>query len=110
MPLSWPLIGLHDGNAAALADVSEEFERIGDIVTAVDAAAHAALVYRGRGLLGSALCYATRANALVKQCGDACTPALRHASEPLPLTDREREIVSACLRPDEVSYLPRHPW
>jgi DNA-binding CsgD family transcriptional regulator len=34
---------------------------------------------------------ATRAAALAEQCG-ADTPALRQATEPLPLTDREREI------------------
>ena len=35
----------------------------------------------------------TRAEALGAQCGGADTPALRQAREPLPLTDREREIV-----------------
>ena len=35
----------------------------------------------------------TRADALAAQCGGAYTPALRQASEPLPLTDREAEIV-----------------
>jgi DNA-binding CsgD family transcriptional regulator len=34
----------------------------------------------------------TRADALAQQCGGASTPALRQASERLPLTDREREI------------------
>jgi DNA-binding CsgD family transcriptional regulator len=36
---------------------------------------------------------ATRAEVLGAQCGGAETPALRQAREPLPLTDREREIV-----------------
>jgi DNA-binding CsgD family transcriptional regulator len=35
----------------------------------------------------------TRAETLGAQCGGADTPALRQAREPLPLTDREREIV-----------------
>jgi DNA-binding CsgD family transcriptional regulator len=35
----------------------------------------------------------TRAVALAEQCGGASTPALRQAAEPLPLTDREAEIV-----------------
>ena len=35
----------------------------------------------------------TRADALADQCGGALTPALRQATEPLPLTDREAEIV-----------------
>ena len=83
---------LSDGDAAELAAVSEEFERMGDLVAAVDAAAQAALVYRREGLRGSALGCAARADALAEQCG-ASTPALRQASEPAPLTDREREIV-----------------
>ena len=86
-------VALRDGDAAELSSVSEEFERMGDCVAAVDAAAHAALVYRSQGLRGSALGCATRADALAEQCGGASTPALRQASEPVPLTDREREIV-----------------
>jgi DNA-binding CsgD family transcriptional regulator len=83
---------LRDGSAAQLASVSEEFERLGDLVAAVDAAAHAALAYRRQGLRGSALGCSTRAAALAEQCG-ASTSALGQAGEPLPLTDREREIV-----------------
>jgi DNA-binding CsgD family transcriptional regulator len=84
---------LRDGDPDELTSVSEEFERIGDLVAAADAAAHAALVYRRQGLRGSALGCATRAEALAQQCGGLSTPALRQASEPLPLTDREAEIV-----------------
>jgi DNA-binding CsgD family transcriptional regulator len=83
---------LRNGDAAELATVSDEFERMGDLVAAVDSAAQAALAYRRRGLRGSALGCSTRAAALAEQCG-ASTPALRQASEPLPLTDREGEIV-----------------
>ncbi len=83
---------LRDGNAPRLASVSEEFERLGDLIAAVDAAAHAALAYRRQGLRGSALGCSTRATALAEQCG-ASTWALGQACEPLPLTDREREIV-----------------
>ena len=84
---------LHDGDAAELAAVSRGFEAMGDLVAAVDAAAHAAMAYRRRELRGSALASVTRAEALGAQCGGADTPALRQAREPLPLTDREREIV-----------------
>jgi DNA-binding CsgD family transcriptional regulator len=83
---------LRDGDGAELSSVSEEFERMGDLVAAVDAAAHAALAYRRQDKRGSALGCSTRAAALAEQCG-ASTPALRQASEPLPLTDREGEIV-----------------
>jgi DNA-binding CsgD family transcriptional regulator len=65
---------------------------MGDLVAAVDAAAHAALAYRRDDRRGSALSCSTRAEALAEQCGGASTPALRQAVEPLPLTDREREI------------------
>ncbi|OBK18832.1 helix-turn-helix transcriptional regulator [Mycobacterium asiaticum] len=84
---------LSDRDAARLLALSAEFEAMGDLVAAVDAAAHAAIVYRNQGLRGSALGCATRASALAEQCGGASTPALRDASEPVPFTDREREIV-----------------
>ena len=80
------------GDGAALAAVSADFERMGDLVAAVDAAAHAAMAYRGQGLRGSGLGCSARAEALAQRCG-ARTPALGRASERLPLTDREREIV-----------------
>ena len=51
------------------------------------------MAYRRRDLRGSALASITRAETLGAQCGGADTPALRQAREPLPLTDREREIV-----------------
>jgi DNA-binding CsgD family transcriptional regulator len=84
---------VRDGDAAELAAVSEGFEMMGDRVAAVDAAAHAAIAYRRQDLRGSALRCAATAEALAEQCGGADTPALRQAREPLPLTDREREIV-----------------
>jgi DNA-binding CsgD family transcriptional regulator len=84
---------LHDGDAAELTAVSEGFEAMGDLVAAVDAAAHAAMAYRRRDLRGSALASISRAETLGALCGGADTPALRQAREPLPLTDREREIV-----------------
>ncbi len=84
---------LRDGDEVELAAVSKDFEALGDLVAAVDAAAQAAMAYRRRDLRGSALGCVTRAEALAAQCGGADTPALRQAREPLPLTDREREIV-----------------
>ena len=83
---------LRDDDGAELAALSEEFERMGDLVAAIDAAAHAALAYRRQDKRGSALGCSTRADALAAQCG-ATTPALRQATESLPLTDRESEIV-----------------
>ena len=84
---------LRDGDAAELSSVSEEFERLGDLVAAVDSAAHAAVAYRRQDKRGSALGCSTRADALAEYCGGAWTPALRQATETSPLTDREAEVV-----------------
>ncbi len=83
---------LHDDDGAELAAVSAEFEDMGDLIAAVDAAAHAAIAYRHKDLRGSALGCSARAEALAEQCG-ARTATLRKAAERLPLTDREREVV-----------------
>jgi DNA-binding CsgD family transcriptional regulator len=83
---------MSEGNPSEIAAVSKAFEEMGDGVAAVDAAAHAAVAYRRHDLRGSALACAARAEALAEQSG-ADTPTLRQAREPLPLTDREREIV-----------------
>ncbi len=85
---------LQAGAGDELTRVADQFEEIGDLVGAVDAAAHAAIVYRRRDLRGSALKCSTRADALADRCGGASTPALRQASQRLPLTDREREIAT----------------
>ena len=63
-------------------------------MAAADAMAHAAIAYRLDGLRGSALTCAAQAEALAAQCGNVHTPALSQACSPLPLTDREREIVA----------------
>jgi len=71
-----------------------EFEQMGDRIAAVDAAAHAALAFRRAELRGSALWCSTRADALAHCCGGASTPALRRASQTLPFTEREFEVVT----------------
>ena len=83
---------LDAGDAPGLGSVSIDFEKLGDLIAALDAAAHAAIVCRQRGERGSALGHAARAQALAERCG-AVTPALRQAAGPLPLTTREREVV-----------------
>jgi DNA-binding CsgD family transcriptional regulator len=84
---------LADSDGPELTAVSEEFEKLGDLVAAVDAAAHACTAFRRGDLRGSALGCSSRAEALAARCGQISTPALREVSEPLPLTAREREIV-----------------
>ncbi|MGE2733231.1 LuxR C-terminal-related transcriptional regulator [Mycolicibacterium vaccae] len=83
---------LRDGDAAQMAALAEDFENIGDLVAALDAAAHAALAYRRQGRRGSALGCVSHADALAQRCGGISTPALAQANEPIPLTKREREI------------------
>lgn len=82
------------GDGDELASASTEFEAMGDVIAALDAAAHAAIAYRHKGLRGSALGCSTRADALAERCGGASTPALRQASMRLPFTMREQEIVT----------------
>lgn len=81
-------------DAAELLEVSLGFETMGDLVAATDAAAHSAIAFRRNDLRGSSLAAATRAEALAARCGGARTPALRQAIDRLPLTSREREIVT----------------
>ncbi|OAN37858.1 helix-turn-helix transcriptional regulator [Mycolicibacterium iranicum] len=79
------------GDAPQLASLSEAFEAMGDLVAAIDAASHAALTYRRLDRRGSAFACATRAESLAERSG-VRTPALRRAVEPMPLTEREREV------------------
>jgi DNA-binding CsgD family transcriptional regulator len=85
-------LSTRDGDRLRL--VSERFESIGDLFAAADTAAHAAVAYRSRGLRGSALTAAGRAQRLATLCGGAVSPAIREAHQPLPLTPREREIIA----------------
>ncbi|MGE2832917.1 LuxR C-terminal-related transcriptional regulator [Mycobacterium sp. SMC-4] len=96
-----PRVGVAARFAAALrtADsdeldcVSVQLEKMGDLVGAVDAAAHAASCYRRRNLRGSALRCSARAEALATRCGGVLTPTFRQSVDMLPLTERERQVV-----------------
>jgi DNA-binding CsgD family transcriptional regulator/tetratricopeptide (TPR) repeat protein len=81
-----------------LRDTSLLLEDMGDLVAAADAAAHAASAYRGGGRNASAHAAANRAHELARACQGARTPALIAAAEPLPITDREREIITLAAR------------
>lgn len=84
---------LRKGDGRELAAVSEDFERLGDLVAALDVAAHSAMAYRSGERNGSALTCLSRAHELAVRCGGADTPALRAAGEPVRFTGREREVV-----------------
>jgi DNA-binding NarL/FixJ family response regulator len=86
-----------DEDGETLVETAEAWTRLGDLVTAGDAAAQAADAYRRKGRQGSALSAAALAEKLAGRSG-ARTPALAVAARPLPLTAREREIVVLAAR------------
>jgi DNA-binding CsgD family transcriptional regulator len=80
------------GDATGLASASAEFEAMGDLLAAGDAAGQAAVAYRGAGLRGSAMTEGSRCAALAQRCGGATSPAIIAARVDFGLTAREREI------------------
>ncbi|MHA6784145.1 LuxR C-terminal-related transcriptional regulator [Pseudonocardia saturnea] len=86
------------GDGAALHAASVLFETMGDLLAAADAAAHAALAHRRAGRRGSAHAAAARAERLAHACEGARTPALTAAAAPLPLTERQREILTLAVQ------------
>ncbi|TWE27693.1 LuxR C-terminal-related transcriptional regulator [Prauserella muralis] len=85
---------LAEQDGAALLSVAGRYEAMGDRLAAADAAAQAATACARRGLRGSAAVAAARAHHLAEACEGARTPALAAAASPLPLTAREREVVT----------------
>jgi DNA-binding CsgD family transcriptional regulator len=93
-----PIYGAH---AAALAhrdpagvySAAEQFERIGALLSAADAAAQATVLFDAGGDRRTAKA-AAAAERLAAACGGINTPALILAAQPLPLSTREREIAN----------------
>lgn len=81
-----------DGDALHAASV--QLEDMGDVLLAADAAAQATAAHTRHDRRGSAQASAARAHRLAEACDGARTPALVAAAAPLPLTDREREILT----------------
>jgi DNA-binding NarL/FixJ family response regulator len=81
-----------DGGALHAASV--QLEQIGVLLPAADAAAQAAAVHTRQDRHGSAHAAAIRAHRLAQACEGARSPALAAVAAPLPLTHREREIVT----------------
>ena len=77
-----------------LDTAAAEFEQMGVLLSAADAAAQAASAHERRGDRRRLLESAATANRLAAACGGASTPALRQSAQPLPLTAREREIAN----------------
>ncbi|MFF0636771.1 LuxR C-terminal-related transcriptional regulator [Nocardia sp. NPDC004151] len=85
-------VAAHDG--PGLDTAAAEFESIGAMLSAADAAAQAASAHERAGDRRRLLESAATANRLAAACGGASTPALRQSAQPLPLTAREREIAN----------------
>ncbi len=85
---------LRDRDPAALAAASERFERVGAMLSAADAAAQAAELFRARDDRRPATEAAVRADRIAEAAGGMRTPALAAAQRPLPLTSRERDIAN----------------
>jgi DNA-binding NarL/FixJ family response regulator len=73
---------------------AEQFEAIGALLSAADAAAQSAALFKAAGDRRRALEAAAAADRLAAACGGVKTPALAEASQPLPLSTREREIAN----------------
>jgi ATP/maltotriose-dependent transcriptional regulator MalT len=85
---------LIDADPVALYAVSEDFEHIGALLSAADAAAQAAEMFRNHDNRSQATEAAARADQIADACGGIQTPALIVAAQPLPLSAREREIAT----------------
>jgi len=83
--------GLANRDGDQLDAAANRFTKIGALALAADAAAQAAREYAHTGPRGKKLASSTRAHWLASQCGIR-TPAVDAAAQPLPITDREREI------------------
>jgi DNA-binding NarL/FixJ family response regulator len=91
-------IGLMNSDGAAVFSASQEFERIGALLSAADAAAQAAALFEAAGQRRNSLEAAAAADRLGTACGGLKTPALSATSQPLPLSPREREIAHLVAR------------
>ena len=84
-------LGEHDGDL--LDEVADRFAGIGAMALAADAAAQAAREHARAGERANELESSARADWLAGQCG-LHSPATETAAQPLPITDRQREIVA----------------
>lgn len=83
---------LSSDNAGELDQAATEFEAMGDLLTAADAAGQSATSHRRAGRVGSAMTAAACAHRLATRCGGATSPAIAAASFAPPFTNRQREI------------------
>ena len=79
-------------DSARLAAIADEFESLGALLVAAEAAAAGADLWRRRGEQRRAAALDLRARELAARCEGARTPALIRPTTVVPLTEREREI------------------
>jgi ATP/maltotriose-dependent transcriptional regulator MalT len=84
--------GLADHDGDVLDAAAERFAEMGAVALATDAAAQAAREHARTGKRGKEMKSSTRAHWLAGQ-HEIRTPAVHSVAQPLPITDREREIV-----------------
>jgi hypothetical protein len=94
---------VRDRDVAAIFAAAHQFEQIGALLSAADAAAQAASAFEARGDRRRTVDAAAVAHRLAAECGGIRTPALDVAAHPLPLTMREREIAN-------LVAAARHSW
>jgi DNA-binding CsgD family transcriptional regulator len=80
-------------DAAELAAAADDFEALGAMLLAAEAAAGAAEAYSRAGEPRAAAAALRRSSVLAATCEGASTPGLVHADAAVPLSGREREIV-----------------
>ncbi len=84
--------GLADHDGDVLDAAADRFADMGAVALAADAAAQAAREHARTGQRGKEMKSSTRAHWLASQ-HEIRTPAVHSVARPLPITDREREIV-----------------
>ena len=84
--------GLADHDGDLLDAAADRFADLGAMALAADAAAQAAREHARTGHRGKEIKSSTRAHGLASQ-HEIRTPAVDAAAQPLPISDREREIV-----------------
>jgi ATP/maltotriose-dependent transcriptional regulator MalT len=96
-----PLVSARARHAAAarardgreLAGAADDFEALGAMLLAAEAAAEAADAFSRAGDQRAATAALRRSSALAEACEGAATPGLVRAAAAIPLSGREREIV-----------------
>jgi DNA-binding NarL/FixJ family response regulator len=79
-------------DAAELTGAADDFEALGAMLLAAEAAADAARAFRRAGDQRAATAASRRSNSLAALCEGAATPGLVQADAVVPLSQREREI------------------